>query len=130
MPAESRANVDSARVPLAASVIVVSDYASDGSTDWEEARALLRALAEQDFAEPFEVIISEHVGSADDIPEDLRGICPNVRVVACHPSSAYQLKNEGARQARAEIVGILDADCVPGPDWLRTAGRRCAARSR
>ena len=121
MPVESRANVERARVPPAASVIVVSDYASDGSTDWEEARVLLRALAEQDFAEPFEVIISEHVGSADDIPEDLRGICPNVRVVACHPSSAYQLKNQGARQARAEIVAILDADCVPGPDWLRTA---------
>ena len=53
MPVESRANVERARVPPAASVIVVSDYASDGSTDWEEARVLLRALAEQDFAEPF-----------------------------------------------------------------------------
>jgi cellulose synthase/poly-beta-1,6-N-acetylglucosamine synthase-like glycosyltransferase len=121
MPGQNRKDVESARVPPVASVIVVSDYASDGPTDWEEARALLRALAEQDFTEPFEVIVSEHGGSAHDIPEDLRGICPNVRMVRCKQSSAYQLKNEGARQARAEIVAILDADCVPGPDWLRTA---------
>src|SRR5262245_25966238 len=121
MPAESRKNVDNARVPPAVSVIVVSDYASDGSTDWEEARALFRVLAEQDFAEPFEVIISDHVDSADSIPDDLRVVCPNGRIVACHSSSAYQLKNEGVRRARAEIVAILDADCMPGPDWLRTA---------
>jgi len=121
IPGEERKHVVQRTRAPAASVVVVSDYASDGSTDWEEARVLLRALAEQDFAEPFEVIVSEHAGSANDMPDDLHSICPNVRMVAFDQPSAYQLKNEGVRQARADIVAILDADCVPGPDWLRTA---------
>ena len=37
--------------------VVVSDYASDGATDWDEARILLQAHAAQDLEEPFEVIL-------------------------------------------------------------------------
>jgi hypothetical protein len=33
--------------------------------------------------------------------------------------SSYELKNVGSREASAELLAMIDADCVPDPDWLR-----------
>lgn len=35
--------------------------------------------------------------------------------------TAYELKNAGVRRARAPIVAVIDADCVPMAGWLRAA---------
>jgi len=44
---------------------------------------------------------------------------PSLQVVLSSASSSYALKNEGVRAAAADIVAILDADCIPDPGWLR-----------
>ena len=49
------------------------------------------------------------------------GSCPSLRIVLSDARTAFDLKNEGARAARAPLVAFLDADCDPVPGWLRAA---------
>ena len=46
---------------------------------------------------------------------------PSLRIVLSDARTAFDLKNEGARAARAPLVAFLDADCDPVPGWLRAA---------
>lgn len=103
------------------SVIVVSDYAGGTAGSLDDYRHCLAAVAAQDFAEPAEVLLSEWAGFRDSIPSDLTTILPGLRVVFSDERSAFGLKNEGVRRARAPLVVILDADCDPAPGWLRSA---------
>jgi hypothetical protein len=48
-------------------------------------------------------------------------VLPSLRIVYSDARSAFDLKNEGARQARGGFVALLDADCDPAPGWLRSA---------
>jgi hypothetical protein len=41
----------------------------------------------------------------------------DVRLVHVAGNNQFRQKNVGLRAARAEIAALLDADCVPAPDW-------------
>jgi glycosyltransferase involved in cell wall biosynthesis len=43
----------------------------------------------------------------------------SVRFLSAEGSHYYELKNRGARLARAPIVALTDSDVAPDPDWLR-----------
>lgn len=103
----------------AASVVVLSDFASGTEQGWDDLRRTLAALAAQDVEEPVEYILIESEDLRDAIPADLLEILPGLRVVFSPSSNSYELRNEGVRHARTEIVGTLDGDCAPEPDWVR-----------
>ncbi len=82
---------------------------------------ILRAvssLVQQDFDEPFEVIVATSGG--DRTGELVRQNFPGVRViespVRLMPGGA---RNLGMRLARGEIIAFLEADCIARPDWIR-----------
>lgn len=102
----------------AASVVLYSDYGLGGRTDWHEMKQVLAALARQDFREPVEFILVESADRKESIPRDLADILPSVKVVVSHATNSAGLKNAGVRAASAELVGLVPADCVPGPDWI------------
>ena len=102
-----------------ASVVIFSDYGLGGRTDWHEMKATLAALARQDFREPAEFILVESADRRGDIPPDLDAILPALKVVVSPAANSAGLKNDGVRAASAPIVGLLPADCLPAPDWLR-----------
>jgi cellulose synthase/poly-beta-1,6-N-acetylglucosamine synthase-like glycosyltransferase len=91
-----------------------------------EARNLaerLLAVLEQNYP-IFEVIAVDHA-SADDTPavlERLAEAYPRLRILRCddpRPGKRAALRM-GVEAARGEWLALTDADCRPGPDWLRT----------
>jgi hypothetical protein len=103
----------------AASVVVVSDFDSGTERGWDDLRRTLTALARQDFTEPVDYVLVESDEYAERLPADLRTILPELRVVFTPSRDSYGLRNDGVRAARAELVGTIDGDCIPDPDWLR-----------
>lgn len=101
------------------SVIIVSDYDSGEDKGWNDLRNTLRALANQDYAGPVEYLLAESSAFAAEVPSDLRTLLPELRVVFFEAASSYTLKNEAAKVARGELVGVLDGDCAPARGWLR-----------
>ncbi|MGZ8229870.1 MAG: glycosyltransferase family 2 protein, partial [Burkholderiales bacterium] len=53
------------------------------------------------------------------MPADVPQTLPGVRVVASDARGSYELKNAGVQAATADLVMVLDADCVPDRDWIR-----------
>lgn len=102
-----------------ASVVVVSDCEKHVQRSWHAERSVLQALARQDFREPFEVVLVENERYRNEIPPDLPHICPRFRLVFSPERQSAKLKNVGASRVHAELVAVLDADCVPNEAWLR-----------
>ena len=100
------------------SVILVSDYSGGGWQSWSELRRTLAALARQDFHGATEIILSECERFRDEVPADLCEIVPNLRTVYSSDNGSYSLKNSGVQAAAGDLIAILDADCVPAPDWI------------
>jgi GT2 family glycosyltransferase len=53
------------------------------------------------------------------MPLDITTLLPSLKIVSSTAASSYELKDEGVRAALADIVGVIDADCIPAPDWLQ-----------
>lgn len=100
------------------SIVVVADYAAGGAKATDDMRGTLAALAQQDFEGPVEFLLCEDATLDKDIPAEFTRILPTLRVVLAEASSSYELKNAGVQAASADVIAILDADCVPEPDWL------------
>lgn len=101
------------------SVVITCDFASGRSETWNDLRAVLAALARQDFAEPAEFLLVETAALAPAVPEDLAAILPSLRLIVSPATTAATLKNEGVRAASAELIAMIDGDCIPVPGWLR-----------
>jgi len=102
----------------AVSVVIVADYHGGDDKGWQDMAETLRALARQDFDEPVEFILAECAEAP--VPAEICELVPALHVLHSIERSSYALKNAGARAAQADIVGILDGDCVPHPRWLRS----------
>jgi len=81
----------------------------------------LEALAGQECAEPWELIVADN-GSSDGslgIVERYRGRIPGLRIVdASDARGAGHARNVGARHARGELLLFCDADDVVAPGWI------------
>ncbi len=93
---------------LRASVIIVS------CNSWEHLHPCLVSL-EADKAAGQEAIVIDNA-SSDGTVEELRLQFPGVRVI-CNPTNVGHCRgiNQGIREARGEIIVVLDADTVLGP---------------
>jgi len=79
--------------------------------------SVLRGVAAQDFAEPFETIV---VASGPDATVHVvRRAFPDV-VLLSNPArlTPGAARNAGMKVAQGEVIAFLAADCVPAPDWL------------
>lgn len=79
--------------------------------------ACLDAIAGQDEAPPFEVIIVDN-GSRDATPDLVRAHPIGARLEREPARGPYAARNTGIAAARGEIVAFTDADCLPEPRWL------------
>ena len=100
-------------------VMVVSDYRPGEQKSWNDLRKTLAALAQQEFDEPIEYLLLENRGDLKRMPEDVPHSLPGVRIVASDGRCSYELKNAGVQNATADLVMVLDADCVPDRRWVR-----------
>jgi hypothetical protein len=101
--------------------VVVSDYKAGDPASLEELGLTFDALARQDFAEPVEMLVVLSAASAEAVPADVLRRLPGLRIVSTSGLTSYDLKNDGAREAQADIVLLLDADCAPVRGWLKAA---------
>ena len=100
-------------------VMVVSDYRPGEQKSWNDLRATLAALANQEFDEPVEYLVLENRKDLEQMPSDVPQTLPGVRVIASDARGSYELKNAGVQAAAADLVMVLDADCVPDRHWVR-----------
>jgi glycosyltransferase involved in cell wall biosynthesis len=77
----------------------------------------LTSLADQDFAEPYEVIVVDD-GSRDSTRAVIarHGVRSLVHDPPRGPNAA---RNEGARVAEADLIALVDDDVFAPPGWLR-----------
>jgi glycosyltransferase involved in cell wall biosynthesis len=75
----------------------------------------LRSLQDQDFAEPYEVIVVNN-GSTDDTAALAQGF--GVRVLHEPQPGVCAARQRGTAEARGDIVVSTDADTVHPRDWL------------
>lgn len=102
------------------SVIVVSDYSTaDGGL--RDQRSMLKALAAQDIAEPFEVLLAEPAERAADCPSDLAALCPGTRLLFLPHRSSIALRDAALADAAGDLVAVFEADSPPERQWLRLA---------
>lgn len=89
-------------------------------------REQLDALAEQDVAEPWELIVADN-GSTDktvEIAEAYRGRIANLRVIdASDRRGASHARNVGVAAALGSRIAFCDADDVVAPNWLNAIAR-------
>jgi glycosyltransferase involved in cell wall biosynthesis len=78
----------------------------------------LAALASQDLAVPYEVIVVDD-GSSDDTVTIAEGFSGSVQVLRSEGRGPGPARNTGAAASRAATLAFTDADCVPDPGWLR-----------
>jgi Glycosyl transferase family 2 len=101
-------------------VVTLTDFEVGTPRAWDDLRATLRGLARQDFAEPAEFIFLEDERLKDQVPADLQEILPGVQIAFTNKVLQYDMKSEAANLGTADIVILLDGDCAPVSDWLRS----------
>lgn len=101
------------------SVIVVSDYGDPNQKSWRDERNVLHALTQQDIGEQFEVLLVDNVSLQHKVPPDLFNILPTLKIAFFDSCQSGQLINHALGQSSGNLVALIEADCIPAPDWLR-----------
>lgn len=99
-------------------VAIVADYAAGAPAADASLRATLAALATQTYDGRVQFLLGESAAAHDGTPGGLRRVLPDLEICRAAGTSSYELKNACVAAAGADLVAILDADCVPAPDWL------------
>lgn len=85
-----------------------------------ELRACLEGLGNQEGDIPFEVIVVD--SAYDPRVEQVAGEFKSARLIRSSAGLfAGGARNLGAQHATASVLGFVDADCIPGPGWVRAA---------
>lgn len=78
----------------------------------------LAALVSQQATVPFEVIVVD--SSTDGSPELIRSRFPSVRLIRFETQTPAPVqRNTGIRAAGADLIGLMDQDCLPDPGWVQ-----------
>jgi glycosyltransferase involved in cell wall biosynthesis len=76
----------------------------------------LRALGRQTCQDGFEVVVVDN--SSDEPLGDLAAPFPFARLLHEPKPGSYAARNRGIDAARGTLLGFIDADCLPAPDWI------------
>jgi hypothetical protein len=108
------------------SVVIVSDYAAAGARPWADEIACAEAFRRQDLAVPPEILVVAGQGgaSAPDPP-----LPPGVGFLRLPHATSTALRDAALPHVRGDLVAVVEADCLPAPDWLRLLAARLAASS-
>ena len=86
----------------------------------------LEALANQQWGEPWELIIVDN-GSSDrtlEIIDQYKDQFPSCLVLRAHEKQgASHVRNVGVEAATGELIAFCDADDIVAPDWLATMAK-------
>ncbi len=78
----------------------------------------LERLYQQTAADSLEIIVCDRL--QDDATETIRKRFPDVRVEPNPPDTSIPaLRWQGMKQARAEIIAVIEDHSLPPPDWAR-----------
>jgi len=78
----------------------------------------LKSLKKQSYSKPYEIIVMDN-GSTDRTREIAKKHCDRLFV---EPDlELYELRNEGIKRARGDIIAQTDADCIVSKNWLKEA---------
>jgi hypothetical protein len=99
------------------SVVIVADYAAGDPRTYEHLRGVLEAVARQTFRGSKEMLLLESKRFRERLPADLAAES-NARLVLVAAEDSFSLRNVGVREAAADLIVFLDADCMPDRDWL------------
>lgn len=92
--------------------------------DFRPLDASLDLLARQTLSpERYEIVVVFDPQLQPALRAHLESTHPSVRAVEAPGAYYYEQKNAGARAARGDIVGFVDADCDPAPTWGDTVLR-------
>ncbi|MEM9555255.1 MAG: glycosyltransferase [Acidobacteriota bacterium] len=87
------------------------------------AEALLAQVdADDEIERQVELLFIDNA-STDDAPQRIERLAardPRLRLLHETTPGAYAARNAGLRAARGHVVAFTDADCTPGPTWLRS----------
>jgi|SRR5579871_208242 len=80
---------------------------------------LLTALARQEFAGSFEVLVMDDGSPVplEPVTQSYRDVL-TIRHLRLANGGPARARNTGARQAEGEWIAFTDHDCEPAPDWL------------
>ncbi len=99
-------------------VIVICDHAVAEEHTWERLAEVLEGLAEQDFSEPFEVVVAENRELSHRIPQRFFDR-PHWGILPTLGTSTHQLRRHAVNAAAGDLIAFLDGDCRPDSGWLR-----------
>lgn len=94
--------------------------------DWQRLELCLQALHAQSLPqEQLEVIV---VNNDPEHKPWTRSPLANLEIITEARPGSYAARNAGIRAAKGDLLGFCDADCIPDPDWLKTAASFLQAR--
>lgn len=111
--------MDSNPASFPVSVVIASDFEEGEQKNWDTERAILSALAQQDFSEPFETILVDYEIYQNSLPKDVTEILPNLKVVFTPDVESAKRKDFGVTLTSSSLIAVLEADCIPSKNWLR-----------
>lgn len=110
----------SADAAYAISIIIVSDFELSTEKSWQDEIRCLAAFRKQDFAEPYELILVENSAFANNVAEQVYQTAPQVRVLFTDEQQSAKLKDYAVAHTDSPLIAVVEADCTPNPQWLRT----------
>ena len=89
----------------------------------ELTRCLMGALSQETPKDRYEIIVVDNdiKGSAEKTVQKIQGERRRIRYERRFSNNLSEARNLGARVGIGEWIAFLDDDCVPKPDWLKTA---------
>ncbi|WP_424968563.1 glycosyltransferase family 2 protein [Dinoroseobacter sp. S375] len=79
----------------------------------------IAALTQGDGPGPVDLVVIDN-GSTQDL-DPIMADFPQARFLSEPQKGAAPARNTGVRESTAPCLFFIDADCVPDPDWLKTA---------
>jgi glycosyltransferase involved in cell wall biosynthesis len=102
----------------APAISLVVETANTRPDEYRDVFATLEALTAQSLPrDAFEILVVVNPDVHPTLAADVAAGAPHVRIIEERGSHFFPQKNIGAQHARADIVGFVDSDCLPGPQW-------------
>ena len=85
--------------------------------DKKDLKNCLQGIQQQNFNKPFEVIVVES-GNDLDVKQLVNSIPNTVLISSSSLMFPGKARNLGIAESKTEFLALIDADCVPLPNWL------------